>query len=261
MQACYARGEEARRLEQPNGVVEFERTTEVILRTLPPAPAVVADIGGGPGRYTEWLASLGYAVHHRDLVRSHVEHVSGLALPAVTTATADARDLDLPDASVDAVLLLGPLYHLAVREDRVQSLREAGRIVKHGGPVFVAVISRWAPRLDGAVAAELSIEFPRMTEFVAEVEASGDLPALHDGAFCGYTHRPDDVRAEVFDAGLDLVDLVGLEGISFALGDLGERLADPARRAVVIDSARALERVPEVMGVSPHLLATVRRPS
>jgi hypothetical protein len=31
----------------------------------------------------------------------------------------DARQLDEPDGSADAVLLMGPLYHLTEREDRL----------------------------------------------------------------------------------------------------------------------------------------------
>jgi SAM-dependent methyltransferase len=259
MHAYYARGEEADRLVQPNGVVEFERTKEIVLRALPTPPATIADIGGGPGRYSLWLADLGYGVEHRDLVTLHVEQLQAAAL-SITSRPGDARDLDLDDGSVDAVLLLGPLYHLTERGDRVRALQEAARIVKPGGPVFAAAISRWAPRLDGGVAAELSLEYPAMPDLVTEVEATGILPTLHEASFCGYTHRPEELREEVRDAGLDLDDLVGVEGLAFALSDLGDRLADPARRNIVIEAARALERVPELMGLSPHLLATARRP-
>jgi SAM-dependent methyltransferase len=258
LRAHYAREEEADRLALPNGVVEFERTKEIVLRSLPPPPAVVADIGGGPGRYTRWLAELGYDVEHRDLVPSHVAQTTAYGLSGVRSAVGDARSLDLANASVDAALLFGPLYHLLDRTDRIKALREAGRIVRPAGPVFVAVISRWAPRLDGSVAAELDLDYAAMPEVVAAVEATGVLPPLHDGAFCGYTHRPDELRGEISDAGLDLVDLVGVEGIAFALGDLGDRLADPRRRAIVFEAARATERAPELLGLSPHLLATAR---
>ena len=50
-----------------------------------------------------------------------------------------------------------------------------------------------------------------------------------------------------------------MEGPAFLLADLAERLEDPAARAVVLDSARALERVPELLGIGPHLLATAVR--
>jgi SAM-dependent methyltransferase len=261
MQAHYARGREADRLADGLGLVEFERTTEIVLRALPAAPAVVADVGGGPGRYALWLADLGYQVEHRDLVPGHVEHLASVRREAVRTRVGDARRLDLADASVDAVLLLGPLYHLETPAARITALAEAARVVRPGGPVFAAVITRWAPRLHGLLAERLYEQYPAMTSVVAEVERSGTLMPLYEGGFCGYTHRPADLETEVREAGLDLLDLVGVEGVAFALDDLDGRLADPAGRAAVLDSARALERVPELLGLSPHLLATARRPS
>ena len=118
VRAHYARGEERDRLSDGRGQLEVIRTTEILARRLPPPPAVIADIGGGPGRYALRLASLGYHVEHRDLIPLHVSQLRADAdaaggLPQIRTAIGDARELDLPDESADAVLLLGPLYHLA----------------------------------------------------------------------------------------------------------------------------------------------------
>ena len=259
----YALGEERDRLQTPFGQVEFARTCEILERALPPPPALVADVGGGPGRYSLWLAGRGYRVLHRDLMQLHVEQVSADAAEAgleVEARIADARELDLAGASVDAVLLLGPIYHLPTRDDRVAALAEARRVVRRGGPVFAVAVSRWAPRLHGEVAGRLGEEFETMAKAVAEVERSGRLLPLFEGSFSGYCHRPDELRAEVAAAGLELVDLTGVEGIAFALSDLEERMASPELRSIVLGAARALERVPELLGLSPHLLATARRP-
>jgi SAM-dependent methyltransferase len=75
LRAYYEQGMERERLSDGRGDLEFTRTTEIALRRLPAAPAVVADIGGGPGRYALWLASLGYQVEHRDLMPLHVEQL------------------------------------------------------------------------------------------------------------------------------------------------------------------------------------------
>jgi hypothetical protein len=80
------------------------------------------------------------------------------------------------------------------------------------------------------------------------------------GSFSGYCHRPQQLRAELRGAGLEVVDLVSVEGMAFALADLAERMDDPLDRAVVLDAARAIERVPELLGIGPHLLATAVRP-
>jgi SAM-dependent methyltransferase len=261
MQAHYARGEERARLDGPVGQVEFDRTVEMLLDWLPAPPAMVADLGGGPGRYTLWLAERGYTVQHRDLVPLHVEQLQSALEPGhrVESTVGDARHVDMADASVDAVLLLGPLYHLRERVDRVRALSEAGRIVRADGPIAVAVISRWAPRLDGLLTQRLYERYPGFPALVDLVESDGVLPSLFDGSFEGYTHRPEELRAEITDAGLRVDDLVSLEGLAFALPDLGERLADPAGRSAVHASARAVQRVPELLGLGPHLLALARK--
>ena len=258
LRAHYARGEERERLGAGRGLLEFTRTTELVLRFLPAAPALVADIGGGPGRYALWLAGLGYRVEHRDLMPLHVRQLSQDAggVAGLRTAVGDARELDLADASVDAVLLLGPLYHLRRRTDRVRALAEARRVVRPGGPVFAAAISRWAPRLDGILLSRLDEAYPDMPSLVAGVERTGQLPPLGPGSFSGFCHRPRQLRAEMREAGLTVADLVSVEGPAYLLADLADRLEDPAARAVVLDTARAVERVPELLGIGPHLLAT-----
>jgi SAM-dependent methyltransferase len=264
VRAYYERDEERDRLTAGASRIEFERTKEILDRALPPPPAVVADIGGGPGAYAIWLASLGYEVRHRDLMPLHVEHVRRDAEAAgvvVEAVVADARSLDLEDESVDAVLLLGPLYHLVEREDRLTALREARRIVRPGGVVFAAAITRWALRLDGIATLRLYEEFPETRSLVDEAERSGVIPPLEPGGFTGFTHRPDELRDEVAAAGLDVEDLVAVEGIAFAFAatDLDERLATPEGLEVLLETARALERVPELIGLGTHLLATARR--
>jgi SAM-dependent methyltransferase len=260
MARYYDRGLEQGRLAEPSGVLEFERTKEIILRHLPAPPSVVADIGGGPGRYALWLARLGHNVVHRDLMPLHVEQLLQNAdgSQRIQSAVGDARQLDLESASADAVLLLGPLYHLERRRDRLRALAEALRVVRPGGPVFVAVISRWAPRTDGMLRERIYEAIPGIEAELRRIERTGRLPPLGPAAFCGYTHRPGQFRAELVASGFEIIDLVGVEGPAFLLDDLSERLADEHASRVVFETARALERVPELLGISPHMLATVR---
>jgi SAM-dependent methyltransferase len=258
LRAHYEQGMERERLSDGRGELEFTRTTEIVLRRLPAAPAVVADIGGGPGRYALWLASLGYQVEHRDLMPLHVEQFTADAagVAGIRTALGDARDVDLADASVDAVLLLGPLYHLTDRAERVRALRECARIVRPGGAVFAAAISRWAARIDGMLRERIYLTYPAMLDVLDEIDRTGMLPPLGHGAFTGFFHRPGELRDEVAEAGLEVADLVSVEGPAFILGDLDARMADPVDRSVALAVARAIERVPELTGFGPHLIAT-----
>jgi SAM-dependent methyltransferase len=261
MREYYDQGRELTRLAESHGQLEFERTKEIILRQLPAPPAVIADIGGGPGRYSLWLAGLGYQVVHRDLMPLHVKQLQEAAggNPRIQTAVGDARQLDLPGDSADAVLMLGPLYHLDRRADRVRALAEARRVVRQDGPVFAAAISRWAPRLDAILRLRLYETVPGAEAELAAIERTGRLPVLFPGSFCGYLHRPGQLRAEAAAGGLQVVDLVCVEGAAYLLDDLAERLSDDNARRVVMETARALERVPELLGVGPHLLVTARR--
>ncbi len=256
MRAYYEQGKERARLAGPKGALEFERTKEILQRRMPPAPAAVADIGGGPGQYALWLAELGYTVQHRDLMDLHVDQLEAWGHPSIQTAVGDARHLDLPDSSVDAVLLLGPLYHLTDGADRIRALQEARRIVRAGGPIFVAAISRWAPRLDGVLQERLYEQSADFLSLLPEIERTGMLPPVVPNGFVGYTHRPGDLADEVSEAGLQLDDLVGVEGLQLAATDLQSRVGDPTAWEVLLDAARAIERVPELLGLSPHLIAT-----
>jgi SAM-dependent methyltransferase len=259
LQAHYARDEEHDRLAHGAGLVELHRTVEVLQRTLPPPGAVVADIGGGPGRYTDWLVDSGYRVVHRDVVALHVDHVTRRHGTRVDTALGDARALDLADDSVDAVLVLGPLYHLHERRDRVRALGEARRVVRDGGVVYAAAISRWAPRLDGMLVQHVHVTHPVMTDLIDEMERTGRMAPLFDGSFVGCTHTPQQLRDEVLASGLALESLVSVEGIAFALGDIDARMRDERERNLVLDVLRAVESVPELLGLGPHLLATARK--
>jgi hypothetical protein len=104
-------------------------------------------------------------------------------------------------------------------------------VVRPGGPVFAAVISRWAPRIDGELLSRLYETYPNMHDLVGTVERTGQLPPLHPGSFSGFCHRPAQLRAELREAGLALSDLVSVEGPAFLLADLAERRRRPGAGA------------------------------
>jgi 2-polyprenyl-3-methyl-5-hydroxy-6-metoxy-1,4-benzoquinol methylase len=120
----------------------------LIQRFAPPAPAVVMDVGGAAGAYALWLAEAGYAVHLIDaaprLVAEAGRRSATAKRPLASCRVGDARVLDASSETADVVLLLGPLYHLTEAGDRAAALREAARVLKPGGWLFAAAISRWA---------------------------------------------------------------------------------------------------------------------
>ena len=191
-QRHYQPGLEAQRLGAGAGRIEFERTQAVIRRYLGEPPAVICDVGGGPGAYAVWLLTHGYSVHLVDPVSVHVEEARQ-ALAEVgsgnfSVTVGDARSLEQGDASVDSVLLLGPLYHLTERDERVAALREAYRVLKPRGLVFAAAISRFASLFDG-MARDL-LDEPEFQSIVERDLKDGSAPQserspglLHDRVF------------------------------------------------------------------------------
>ncbi|HET9318099.1 MAG TPA: class I SAM-dependent methyltransferase, partial [Vicinamibacteria bacterium] len=125
IESYYAQGGEQARLELGYFPLERARTQEIVLRHLPPPPAVVLDVGGAAGAYALWLAARGYDVHLIDPVPLHVEQASRASTsnerPLASASIGDARGLAREDRSADAVLLLGPLYHLIDRADRLRA--------------------------------------------------------------------------------------------------------------------------------------------
>src|SRR5687767_5696858 len=146
----YQAGMEAARLGRHGGILERARTMDILERHLPPPPARILDVGGGPGEYSLWLARRKYEVRLIDPVPLHVEQARGAAERAGVVMEAeigDARRLSEEDGSADVVLLMGPLYHLTERVDRVAALAEARRVVRPGGVVLAVGISRFASLL------------------------------------------------------------------------------------------------------------------
>lgn len=265
IEAYYARGLERDRLSDGPGALEFLRTQVLLERHLPMAPAVVVDVGGGPGRYAVWLAERGYRVHLVDPIPLHVEQarVAMGVRPGQALASAevgDARALQLPDASADAVLLLGPLYHLPERADRLQALGEARRVCRTRGVIIAAAISRFASTLDGLRGGYL--EDPAFAAVAAGDRRDGRHfnPTGHPAYFTtAFFHRPDELTAECAAAGLAHVATLAVEGPGWLLSDLDARLADERRRAVLLKALDALEAEPTLLGVSAHLLVVARR--
>lgn len=252
----YTASDEAPRLTaNPHGRLELARTRELLARLLPAAPASVLDVGGATGVYAGWLAGLGYRVHLVDVVPPHVAQATNL--PGVTAALGDARDLDGPDASVDAVLLLGPLYHLTDRGDRVRALCEARRLVRPGGLVAAAVISRYAGLLDLVRRGALDDE---TLPLVVHTIRTG----VHDprvGFMETHFHTGPEAVSEFADAGLGNAEVYGIEGPGWGIAsaaagsDNAEAVFDSALRA-----ARAVERDPLMHHTCGHLLVAATAP-
>jgi ubiquinone/menaquinone biosynthesis C-methylase UbiE len=265
IQEYYLRSQEARRLSSPQGELEFFRTQAIFARHLPSPPAVVFDIGGGAGVHAFPLANSGYQVNLIDPIELHLEQArahaiaSGLALASIVLG--DARKLDVPSGIADAVLLLGPLYHLTDNLDRLQALREARRILKPGGFLFAAAISRFASLMDGLSSG--FFEDAEFREIVANDLVSGQHrnPTSNSLYFTtAYLHRPQELASEVQQAGFEETRVLAIEGPVWSSSRFREAWGDPAQQEKLAEFLSLIETEGSIVGASAHLMAVATCP-
>ncbi|HKF05663.1 MAG TPA: methyltransferase domain-containing protein [Candidatus Sulfotelmatobacter sp.] len=261
----YGNSDEDSRLRMGWFRLEHARTQELILRHLPPASATVIDAGGGSGAYACWLAELGYQVHLIDVVAKHVEQARAASArqpehPLASAEVGDARRLAHPDASADIVLLLGPLYHLVEKEDRLACLREAHRVLRPGGLVWGAGISHFASLLDSLT--QGFFDDPKFGPIVdRDLEDSQhrnptDNPLYFTDA---YFHRPGEMSRELLAAGFQVVEIVAIEGPGWLARDFDRLWNDPLQRERLLNAVRKVEREPSILGAAAHIMAIGRK--
>ena len=253
----YELDDEAGRLWRPGiGDLVRLRTWDIFQRFLP-VEGRIADIGGGPGTHAAHLVDQGYEVVLVDPVQHHVDQARAATSGRARCELGDARALDLPNASFDAALLMGPLYHLPDRHDRDLALREVHRILKPSGRLISEVITRHAWILD-ATGRGLIHDTEVRAGFEVNVRTglSADPSTLRDGGFWAYFHRVEEVGPEVEAAGFVDAQQIGVEGHAWLLGNLEELMLEPQHLLKVI---RMIESEPALLGMSAHVITIATR--
>jgi ubiquinone/menaquinone biosynthesis C-methylase UbiE len=261
----YDQVDEESRLTFGSGPLELARTQDILIRYLPSPPAVIGDVGGGAGIHALWLARKGYQVHLVDPVPKHIEQVGRSSkiqqdfLP-VCAKIGDARALDWEDNSMDALLLLGPLYHMTKIEDRIKAMKEASRVTRPGGRIFAAIISRFASLMDGIF--RHFLDDPAFISIVEKdlIEGQHRNPTGNPDYFTSaFFHHPDDIMAEIKESGMTLEKLIAVESIGGLLSDFEKHWQDDERRERLLRFIRVIEDEPSLMGISAHIIAVAKK--
>lgn len=133
--------------------IEFEITRRVLDQYVKRGSEVL-DVGGGPGRYSIYLARQGCEVTLLDLSGVHIQQAlqkteeAGVRLKAAIKGNALELDRLLPEKIYDAVLCMGPLYHLLEEEERRKAIEQCTARLKPGGILIASFISAYAPVVD-----------------------------------------------------------------------------------------------------------------
>ena len=229
---------------------------------LPPTGRIL-EIGAATGAYTLWLAQRGYHVTAIDLSESQInecrKRVSELGLQTnVDCLAADARDLaPVSERDFDAVLLMGPLYHLVLSDDRLKALREAVACLKRGGLLFSALISRFG--IMGHLLQRVPQWIENQKEVRSLIERGRDPEDAHTGGFRGYYATVDEIAPLHEELGLEPMVLAGVEPAISADDDSYNRL-EGEQREHWLELLYELSREPSLIAGSRHLLYIGRKP-
>ena len=243
--------------------IEFEITMRYLRQYLPPGGAVL-EIGCTAGRYTVELARLGFRVAAVDLSPGLVElcrHAvddAGVA-DLVELYVSDARDLsDIPGNSFDAILLMGPLYHLIHRADRLQAVEEAVRRLRRGGVLVSAHISRFGMLAHIARTIPLWIENSESVDSVLGLGHDGDSNP-RNGGFRGYFATAEEIPPLHEECGIKTMVLATSDPGSAAL-DTTFREMPENQQLLWIELFYRISAEPSYVASSSHLLYIGMRP-
>ncbi|MBR2122704.1 MAG: class I SAM-dependent methyltransferase [Lachnospiraceae bacterium] len=142
LEEYYNNYDEEGRLLSRHGQVEYLTTMRYIEECLDGiSDPGILEVGAGTGRYSVTLAKRGLKVtaveligHNLEILRSKLDGTE-----PITALQGNALDLSVfPDDSFDLTMLLGPMYHLYSKEDKLRALSEAVRVTKPGGHILAA---------------------------------------------------------------------------------------------------------------------------
>lgn len=260
----YNKGAEIGRLERGIGRIEYERTKEIILRYLPKDRAVIFDVGGGVGMYSKWLGQLGHEVHLIELSPNAVEYAKNSnslsGCPIHSIEVGDARNINKSNESADVVLFMGPMYHLIDINDRLKALNEAKRVLKKGGLLFCAGITRYGSMLWSLSVYGLKNKVLDEDEFFNMVkeemkEGNHIRPDKYpDFIARSYFHLSKEFESEIKSAGFSIEKTFAVEGPTWIIPTLDKVWDNEESKKTILDVARMVEEDENIMAMSPHFL-------
>ena len=221
-----------------------------------PKRGKILEIGAATGAYTIPLAKRGYHITAVDLAPKNIEACKKRVAEErlenkVKCFIADGRELKgVPGKDFDAVLLMGPLYHLVLKEDREKAVKEAYNRLKKGGVIFSTLVSRYG--IWGTIMAKLPFLIDRQEDLRSIFEKGRDamVPA---GGFRGYFATVKEVKLLHEKAGFKTLVLAGIEPAN-TVADEAYSALEGERRKLWLDLLFSISAEPSIVGASDHLL-------
>ncbi|MGB3467566.1 MAG: class I SAM-dependent methyltransferase [Cyclobacteriaceae bacterium] len=261
----YNKASEETRLDRGMGVFEFQRVQSLIAKYTPSSSAKILDIGGGTGKYAEWLAKMGHQVHLVEPLAKHIEIArsrSARLKNKFSVHVGEARKLKFPNNYADLIILHGPLYHLQKREDRALAISEAKRVLRKNGILLGFAINYTASTLVGLLQGLLHKK--PFFEMCKEELTTGihnppdDFPWLLAEA---YYHKPELLKEEFINEGLCYLSTYAVEGMAWLDKEFFANMQNPDTRKTLTELIEVTENDSYLLSFSPHMMIAGQKKS
>ena len=263
IESFYNEASEETRLEKGMGIFEFERIKDLITKYLESRGQTIIDVGGGTGKYSEWLAELNHQVYLIEPVKKHLKLVNKRSKKLenpFTVIAGESRKLDIKNGFADLVILHGPLYHLQKHEDRIQTIMEAKRVLKPGGIILGFAINYTASTLVGLLNGFIHDKsFFKMCkeELTKSIHnPPKNFPGLLAEA---YYHRPDELKKEFASADLKFLNLHAVEGMAWLDKDYFSSMLHGKNKKTLQELVAITENDEYLLPFSPHMMIAVQK--
>ena len=259
----YNKASEETRLEKGMGIFEFERIKELIQLHISKSKSIIIDVGGGTGKYAEWLAKDGHQVHLVEPVLKHIKlaekRAKKLKNPFSVTI-GEAKKLPYKKDTADLVILHGPLYHLQKREDRVTAILEAKRVLKKGGIILGFAINYTASTLvglmNGMIHANSFFDMCKQELTTGIHNVPKDFPFLLADA---YYHKPQHLKEEFLEQNLEFINLFAVESLIWLDSEYFANMIDKKKSKTLKELQKLTQNDEYLLPFSPHMMISVKK--
>lgn len=259
----YNKASEETRLEKGMGIFEFERIKELIEQHISKPNSTIIDVGGGTGKYSEWLAKNNHTVHLIEPVVKHIKlaqkRSKKLKKPFSVTI-GEAKKLPIKGNTADLVILHGPLYHLQKREDRDAAIIEAKRVLKKGGIILGFAINATASTvvglMNGMIHANSFFDMCKEELTTGIHNAPKDFPFLLADAFY---HKPEGLKTEFLEQNLSFIDLLAVEGMIWLDSEYFANMLDKKKSKTLKALQNLTQNDEYLLPFSPHMMIAVKK--
>ncbi|GAA3520066.1 class I SAM-dependent methyltransferase [Aquimarina addita] len=263
IEVFYNRASEETRLDKGMGLFEFERIKLLIEKYLSPPSSTIIDVGGGTGKYAEWLAKKGHQVYLIEPVSKHLiiaQQRANRSKNKFSVQLGESRRLEFPTNFADLIILHGPLYHLQKKEDRDVTIREAKRVLKDNGIILGFAInytaSTLAGLLNGLIHKNSFFEMCKEELTTGMHNPPDDFPWLLAEA---YYHTPEQLKDEFTNQELVHLNTYAIEGMAWLDKEYFANMSNHKKKKTLLELIKITENDSYLLPFSPHMMIAVKK--